>query len=91
MEKIDRIIKEQTETRDQTKQAAAQKQETKLPELAGKQKELAAKTDDLKQTPLPGKEKAEAALEKANQAMDKAAQRCKKRNRPKQSPSKRTP
>jgi hypothetical protein len=81
-EDLDKVIKDQTETRDQTKQTAMEKQERKLPELAKKQKELAQRTEMLKETPLPTKEKAEAALDKANQAMKEATKALDKKTTP---------
>src|SRR5206468_3426758 len=47
-EQLDKIIKEQTDTRDQTQESAQRKQDNKLPELSGKQKDLAQQTKALK-------------------------------------------
>jgi hypothetical protein len=69
---VDQLLKEQTTTRDETKDAARDKQNLKLPALAGKQKDLAKRTTDLQQTPAPTKEKTEPTLDKAAKAMTKA-------------------
>src|SRR5262249_16380195 len=75
-EQLDKIIKEQTDTRDQTKQPAKDK---KVAKLADKQKDLAQQTQLPKDTPLPSKEKTDAALEQANKAMKEAAKNLDKK------------
>ncbi len=72
-EELNKVIKDQTDTRDQTKQTAQDKQNVKTPELAAKQKDLAARTEDLKNTPLPNKDKVAPALDQAKEAMKQAA------------------
>jgi hypothetical protein len=73
LENIDKIIQDQTKTRDDTKDTVADKQNLKLPELADAQKELAKKTDEVKNTPLPNKDKVEKALNDAAKEMKAAA------------------
>ncbi|MBI3410460.1 MAG: DUF4175 family protein [Planctomycetes bacterium] len=72
-EDVDKLLKDQTQTRDQTKDTAEKKDPAKLPELTKDQKNLAERTEGLKDTPLPGKEKVAEALDKANKAMNEAA------------------
>jgi Domain of unknown function (DUF4175) len=81
-EKLDKIIKEQTDTRDKTKQTADAKQNQKTPQLAEKQKELAKETNQLKEQPLPAKDKVEPALAKAEKAMQDAAKALDKKQSP---------
>src|SRR5262249_17220540 len=66
-EDLEKVIKDQTETRDQTRKIADDKQNVKTPELAGKQKELANRTEALKNAPLPNKDKVTPALDTAKE------------------------
>jgi hypothetical protein len=75
---LDKLIKDQTQTRDQTQDAA--KEDAKTSELAKKQRELAYRAQDLKETPLPTGQKAKDALADANKAMNQAAKELKNQN-----------
>jgi hypothetical protein len=70
---VDKLLKEQTETRDQTKAAATEKQNLKLPALVGKQQDLAKRTEGLKEKSLPNRPETQPALGKAAKAMAEAA------------------
>ncbi|MCI0378871.1 MAG: DUF4175 family protein [Gemmataceae bacterium] len=76
---LEKLLKDQTTTRDETKETMADKQNAKLAELAREQKDLALRAEMLKETPLPSKDKTEPALDKATKAMDKATEALKKK------------
>jgi hypothetical protein len=71
---VEQLLKEQTATRNQTKDAAKDEHNLQLPVIANKQTGLAKRTEDLNEAPLPGKEKTQAALDKATAEMKKAAE-----------------
>jgi len=73
-ETVEKLLKDQTATRNQTKDAAKDEHNLKLPTLANKQTELAKRTEDLNEAALPNKEKTQAALDKAAAEMKKAAE-----------------
>src|SRR5204863_3734550 len=72
VDQLDKLLKEQIETRDQTKDAGDAKQPDRLPEIAPQQKDLAQRTDTLKDSALPLNKKSNDSLDKAARAMDKA-------------------
>lgn len=72
-ETVDKLIKDQKDTRDQTKQAGDARKTQELSKLADKQGDLARRTDDLKQQSLPPRAETQKALDKAGKAMKDAA------------------
>src|SRR5262245_10856115 len=56
-EEIDKLLRDQTQTRDRTQEVAEKQDPANLPELNKEQKNLAQRSEELKNTPLPGKEK----------------------------------
>jgi len=81
-ETIDKLLKEQIATRDQTKDAGDAKQLDKLPQIAPQQKELADRTEALNGKPMPTKNDAKQALDKASKAMDNAAKNLQNQKAP---------
>ncbi len=71
-ETLERIIREQKDTRGKTKEAEAARQPERLPPIAAKEQDLGRRTDNLKEQPLPYKPETRAALAKASQAMQDA-------------------
>jgi hypothetical protein len=72
-ETIDRLLKEQIATRDQTKETVDAKQSDQLPQIAPQQKDLAERTEALSSQPMPSTKDTKQALAKASKAMDSAA------------------
>lgn len=70
---VAKLLKEQMETREQTKATAGEKQTPQMPELAQKQQDLAKRTEAMKDAPLPTNAETKKALAKANEAMKDAA------------------
>ncbi len=68
---LEKLIKDQTATRDQTKETAADKELQKTPALAKDQRMLAKRTEQLRETPLPTKDTKES-VDKTKDALDKA-------------------
>ncbi len=62
-ENLEKLIKDQTDTRDKTKETSPEQTVQKLAELTRSQKDLANRTGDLKETPLPNKDTAKKALD----------------------------
>ena len=69
---VDRLLKEQKDTRDKTQEAQAQAHAERMTPLARKQEDLAKRTEDLQQQPMPAKPQTQEALDKAARAMESA-------------------
>ena len=93
LQKVDdelaRLIKEQKDTRDQTKEVGTDKQNPKLPALADKQDDLTERAKVFKQEPLPGQPEVQDKIDEAVAAMKKATEDLKARRRRKRSRSRR--
>src|SRR5262249_45373420 len=72
-EQVDRLIADQKDAKDNAAAAQTANRPDQLPQQAPKQSQLAQRTDALKNQPLPNKPEVQNALDKANQAMNKAA------------------
>jgi hypothetical protein len=81
-DQLEKILKDQIVTRDQTKYTGDAKQTQQLPKLAPVQQDLAQKTDALNDAPMALKKDTQAALDKAAKAMDKAAQNLQQQKAP---------
>jgi Domain of unknown function (DUF4175) len=81
-ETIEKLLKDQIATRDQTKDADDAKQPEQLPKIAPKQKDLANRTEDLNSKPMPTRNDAKQALDKASKAMDNAAKNLQNQKAP---------
>src|SRR5207244_865280 len=73
-EQVERLIKEQKETKADTQKADAAKQADQLPQIGEIQKDLARQTNEVKNQPMPANEDVKKALDNAAKSMDKAAQ-----------------
>jgi hypothetical protein len=78
-DQVDKLLKDQIATREQTQKAETAKQPNQLPFLASKQANLSLQTDMLQATPVPLKNETRDALDKAARAMDKATEDLQKK------------
>ena len=81
-EDLAKVIADQKQNRDQTKEIGADKQNPKIPALAEKQEDLSNRTKAFKKEPLPGQPKVQESIDQAVNAMKKATDNLKAQTPP---------